>query len=190
MNFFANLFGGDNANNQRPRSRRSAPPPGRRNNGNNSSNHSRTRPAASSPSPQQQQQQSRSTQQPQQPQQQQEQQPQQNQRHGNNTEPEVHTFHIPPGMEHIFANLFNQAGFPMPDGFTAQFANDENASPNAPPPASENALRTLPIVKVTPEDLVDENNRECCICFEAHNLGDKVVRLPCAHICKLCDVLV
>jgi len=35
---------------------------------------------------------------------------------------------------------------------------------------------------VTPEDLVDENNRECCICFESHNLRDKVTRLPCAHI--------
>ena len=36
----------------------------------------------------------------------------------------------------------------------------------APPPASKRAIRQLPIVKVTPEDLVDENNRECCICLE------------------------
>ena len=34
------------------------------------------------------------------------------------------------------------------------------------PPASLKALRQLPIIKVAPEDLVDENNRECCICLE------------------------
>ena len=51
-----------------------------------------------------------------------------------------------------------------------------------PPPASNRAIRTLPTVTVAPEDLVDENNRECCICFESHHLKDRVVRLPCAHI--------
>ena len=51
-----------------------------------------------------------------------------------------------------------------------------------PPPASNRAIRTLPTVTVAPEDLVDENNRECCICFEQHSLKDRAVRLPCAHI--------
>lgn len=51
-----------------------------------------------------------------------------------------------------------------------------------PPPASARAIRQLPAVTVLPEDLVDENNRECCICFEAHHLKDRVIRLPCAHI--------
>lgn len=37
---------------------------------------------------------------------------------------------------------------------------------NGPPPASAKALRQLPTVKVAPEDLVDESNRECCICLE------------------------
>ena len=50
------------------------------------------------------------------------------------------------------------------------------------PPASTRAIRTLPTVTVTPEDLVDPTNRECCICFEPHHLRDRVVRLPCAHI--------
>ena len=50
------------------------------------------------------------------------------------------------------------------------------------PPASTRAIRTLPTVTVTPEDLVDPTNRECCICFEPHSLRDRVVRLPCAHI--------
>jgi len=51
-----------------------------------------------------------------------------------------------------------------------------------PPPASARAIRQLPAVTVLPEDLVDENNRECCICFEAHNLKDRATRLPCSHI--------
>jgi hypothetical protein len=34
------------------------------------------------------------------------------------------------------------------------------------PPTATKTLRQLPIVTVSPEDLVDENNRECCICLE------------------------
>jgi hypothetical protein len=48
-----------------------------------------------------------------------------------------------------------------------QEAMDPQAGGNKPaPPTSQKALRQLPIVKVSPEDLVDENNRECCICLE------------------------
>lgn len=59
---------------------------------------------------------------------------------------------------------------------------DPEQPSRAAPPASTKAIRQLPTVSVTPEDLVDENNRECCICFEEHQLHDKVMRLPCAHI--------
>jgi hypothetical protein len=34
------------------------------------------------------------------------------------------------------------------------------------PPASTRAIRQLPTIRVAPEDLVDANNRECCICLE------------------------
>jgi hypothetical protein len=48
-----------------------------------------------------------------------------------------------------------------------QQAMDPQAGGNrGAPPTSSKALRQLPIVTVTPEDLVDENNRECCICLE------------------------
>jgi len=50
------------------------------------------------------------------------------------------------------------------------------------PPASVRAIRQLPNIRVAPEDLVDPNNRECCICLEKICLSDKVTRLPCAHI--------
>ena len=51
-----------------------------------------------------------------------------------------------------------------------------------PPPASPRVMRSLPQIRVTPEDLVNENNRECCICLEVHALHEHALRLPCAHI--------
>ncbi len=72
---------------------------------------------------------------------------------------------------HAFANAAQEA---------AAAAQPPPSRPN--PPASCKAIRQLPTVIVTPEDLVDENNRECCICLEPHNIGDRVIRLPCAHI--------
>ena len=50
------------------------------------------------------------------------------------------------------------------------------------PPASTKAIRMLPTIRVAPEDLIDPNNRECCVCLECNQLDDRVVRLPCAHI--------
>ena len=57
--------------------------------------------------------------------------------------------------------------------------------PQQPPPpvaASQNAIRQLPTVKVSREDLIDPCNRECCICLEGIHLGNSVLRLPCAHV--------
>jgi hypothetical protein len=34
------------------------------------------------------------------------------------------------------------------------------------PPASARAIRQLPTIRVAPEDLVEQCNRECCICLE------------------------
>lgn len=69
------------------------------------------------------------------------------------------------------------------EAFARQAFDPQNGEGNkGPPPASSNALRQLPTVKVAPEDLVDENNRECCICLEENHLKERVVRLPCAHI--------
>mmetsp|Transcript_43777 Transcript_43777/g.106169 ORF Transcript_43777/g.106169 Transcript_43777/m.106169 type:complete len:256 (+) Transcript_43777:125-892(+) len=50
------------------------------------------------------------------------------------------------------------------------------------PPASTKAIRMLPTIRVAPEDLIDQNNRECCVCLECNQLDDRVLRLPCAHI--------
>lgn len=77
--------------------------------------------------------------------------------------------------------------FYNPYAYHAATATASSAGPIPPetqphPPASTKTIRQLPTVSVTPEDLVDENNRECCICFEEHHIHDKVSRLPCAHI--------
>lgn len=76
---------------------------------------------------------------------------------------------------HGLFNATEQAN-PNPDGVPMQ------QNPQGAPPASARAIRQLPTICVKPEDLVDESNRECCICLEAISLGDKVTRVPCAHI--------
>jgi len=70
-----------------------------------------------------------------------------------------------------------EAGLGNPNG---QQQGHQGPQPN--PPASCKSIRQLPTVIVKPEDLVDENNRECCICFEPLNIGERATRLPCAHI--------
>lgn len=104
------------------------------------------------------------------------------------------------GMETFFNNLFQQQAPPPSNrgsnggnGFPGFFfGGPENSFPGfqgAPPqeertipPASKKALRQIPTIQVTPEDLIDESNRECCICLEENKLGDKVARLPCGHL--------
>merc|ERR1740129_2725667 len=53
---------------------------------------------------------------------------------------------------------------------------------SAPPPANKKAIRQIPTVALCAEDLMDENNRECVICFEENVIGSKVARLPCGHV--------
>lgn len=95
----------------------------------------------------------------------------------------------PPQMNNPFE--FFQQFMHQPEHAAAAFGfggngqtqtHDPQQPSRAAPPADSKAIRQLPVVSVSPEDLVDENNRECCICFEENKLHDKVMRLPCAHI--------
>jgi Ring finger domain len=54
----------------------------------------------------------------------------------------------------------------------------------APPPvtASLDAVRSLPVIRVTNEDLFDPAHRECAVCFEPIKLRSQVIRLPCCHL--------
>ncbi|CAN0349386.1 unnamed protein product, partial [Laminaria digitata] len=36
--------------------------------------------------------------------------------------------------------------------------------------------------QIAAHDLAEETNRSCSVCLEDHELGEKVVKLPCAHI--------
>lgn len=52
---------------------------------------------------------------------------------------------------------------------------------NAPPPAPEDAIQTLPKQKVDEEMLGPEGKAECSICMEPVQIGTEVAVLPCKH---------
>ncbi|KAG7364913.1 ring finger domain containing protein [Nitzschia inconspicua] len=82
------------------------------------------------------------------------------------------------------ANLFGFGGRP-PSQSTQnpqQQQQQQQQQNQRAPPASTKALRQLPTIRVSPEELSDPNNRECCVCLENHMLDERVTRLPCAHI--------
>jgi hypothetical protein len=76
------------------------------------------------------------------------------------------------GMQNAAGSFFdNVMGGLGAGGFAAAAARGGGADRHHPhqqrtPPASQRAIQQLPTVMVSPEDLVDEANRECCICFE------------------------
>jgi hypothetical protein len=62
-------------------------------------------------------------------------------------------------------------------------------STQKPPPASTRFIQNLSQKLVTKDDLLDENNGECIICYETHNIGAKATKLACGHLfCKSCIV--
>jgi len=61
--------------------------------------------------------------------------------------------------------------------------------PQQAPPATAKAIKQLPTILVSPEDLIDPANRECCVCLDDNKLDDKVTRLPCAHIFHTCCIV-
>ena len=83
-------------------------------------------------------------------------------------------------MERLFRSLLGHS-FAEGIGYEESF-EDERRDENYCPPASRHAIKTLPIIEVKEDDLTEECNRECCICFYGHSLGSKVVRLPCGHL--------
>lgn len=84
-------------------------------------------------------------------------------------------------LERLFQTVLGQS-------FTAQLArnidvaNGNNIGIDECPPASSKVLEELIEITISEDDLVDDCNKECCICFFQNDLGDKVVRLPCGHL--------
>ncbi|KAF7511955.1 hypothetical protein GJ744_003188 [Endocarpon pusillum] len=58
---------------------------------------------------------------------------------------------------------------------------EQNQGSNAPGPASEAAIRSLPKKTVENDMLDDRGKAECSICMDAVELGDQVTVLPCKH---------
>lgn len=62
----------------------------------------------------------------------------------------------------------------------------EQEGPSSPP-ASETLRDALPRVVVTKEELLDESNARCPVCWEDYALGSKVTRMLCGHLyCTNC----
>ncbi|PSN71544.1 hypothetical protein BS50DRAFT_285410 [Corynespora cassiicola Philippines] len=58
---------------------------------------------------------------------------------------------------------------------------EQNATSNAPPPATQEAIDSLPRKPVTESMLGPEGRAECSICMDEVNLGEEVTELPCHH---------
>ena len=78
-----------------------------------------------------------------------------------------------------FATRTQQAAFNAFGPAAAAHAAQPNT---AQPPASKNAIAKLPMVKVTADDLLEENNKECLICLEEQVLGAYACKLQCGHL--------
>ncbi|KAI9044098.1 putative RING finger domain protein [Aspergillus affinis] len=58
---------------------------------------------------------------------------------------------------------------------------DRNGNHTAAPPASQNAIRSLPKKKVDREMLGNDGKAECSICMDPVEMGTEVTVLPCKH---------
>ena len=56
------------------------------------------------------------------------------------------------------------------------------AASSKAPPASFKVLQSLPMVKITADDLLEQTNKECIVCLEEQTLGNFACKLPCGHI--------
>lgn len=79
-------------------------------------------------------------------------------------------------------NFFYDEAAALRAAMEASAREQQNPQARGPPPASQRALKSLPRIRISKEDLVDPVNRECCICLEPLELHDHALRLPCAHI--------
>ena len=82
-----------------------------------------------------------------------------------------------PGNARTGDTVYSQEAF---DRIMTQLMEQNNAG-SAPPPASEEAIRSLKKKKVDKEMLGDDGQAECSICMDNVELGQEVTVLPCEH---------
>ncbi|KAJ5773358.1 hypothetical protein N7457_008254 [Penicillium paradoxum] len=67
------------------------------------------------------------------------------------------------------------------DRVITQLVENTGGASTAAPPASDNAIQSLPKKKVDREMMGVEGNAECSICMDSVELGTEVTVLPCTH---------
>lgn len=96
---------------------------------------------------------------------------------------------LPPGLQGLFATLFNPANAVLGDAVYSEEALDrimttlmeQHPTSNAPGPASEEAIAGLPKRNLDEKMLGPELKAECSVCMDDVTVGDEVVVLPCTH---------
>jgi fission 1 protein/division protein 1 len=106
---------------------------------------------------------------------------------GQGADPHQHTHPMNP-LVHLFAHMMGGNG-QIGDAVYSQEALDriisqlmeQNATSNAPGPAPQAEIDSLPRKDVTVDMLGPEGRAECSICMEEVNIGEQVTELPCKH---------
>ena len=96
---------------------------------------------------------------------------------------------MPLGLQGLFASLLNPANAVAGDAVYSQEALDriisalmeQHPQSNAPGPASEEAIASLPKKNLDEKMLGPELKAECSVCMDDVTVGDEVVVLPCTH---------
>lgn len=96
---------------------------------------------------------------------------------------------MPPDPFALFRSLFNPANASAGDAVFTQEALDrvisqlmeQHAGSNAPGPASQAAINSLPTKKVDKAMLGTDGKAECSICMDTVELDSEVTELPCHH---------
>ena len=90
-----------------------------------------------------------------------------------------------PGPFDFLGALLNPANGRQGDFIFSQDAlerfMEQTQSSNAPPPASADAIQSLPTKKVTKEMMGSDGIAECSICMDNVEVGSDVMFLPCNH---------
>lgn len=58
---------------------------------------------------------------------------------------------------------------------------DQHGGAEGPPPATEEAITALPLIKIDREHLDEQGKAECSICMDSVDIGVEVTMLPCNH---------
>lgn len=92
-----------------------------------------------------------------------------------------------PGVSDADAGLMGQMMRAAVEQMFQNVAQEGAEDSQRAPPANESTRDALPRVVVTKEDMLDETNSTCAICFEEYRPGMRATRMFCGHLfCTTC----